>query len=566
MIRSICRAALLVLAASVVVAADPPAASAPAAPEAIFFNARIHTLDPQQPAATAIAVRDGRIVGVGPDAEMLALRGPETRTEDLRSAVVVPGLIDAHGHMAGLGSFGLGRLDLSRVSSYREMVALVAAEAGRVPADQWVVGGRWDHESWEGRQLPTHQPLSEAMPAHPVWLKRVDGHAGLANAAAMRRAGITRETQAPPGGAILRDAAGEPTGVLIDTAMALVERHVAAAPDTAALLLKAQEMCLSVGLTGVHDAGVSPADIDAYEQLIARGDLRIRVYALVSFPVAVPYFAARSPRVDPWLTVRACKLYADGALGSRGAWLHGPYADRPTDETGREYTGLAIMPQSQIRQVALDGLRRGYQVCTHAIGDRANSEVLDAYEAAIKEVSGDGPPPEPRFRIEHAQILALDDIARFASLGVIASMQPTHCTSDMRWAEARIGTQRVRGAYAWASLLRAGAKIAAGSDFPVESHNPMLGFYAAVTRQNEQGQPEGGWQPQERMTREQALRAFTIDAAYAAFEESEKGTLEAGKLADFVVLDRDILTCPEREILATRVLQTVVGGRTVFRR
>jgi predicted amidohydrolase YtcJ len=532
------------------------------AADAVFINANIHTLDAEGRRAEGLAVRGGRLVAVGRTGEILRLRGDATAVHDLGGRTVLPGLIDAHGHMAGLGSFGLGRLDLSQVSSFDDMVAIVAERARAARPGEWILGGRWDHESWPQRALPTHARLSEVSPDNPVWLTRVDGHAGIANAAALRRAGVSRETSEPAGGAILRDERGELTGVLVDNAMRLVTEAIdARQPDTLDLLRKAQELCLAAGLTGVHDAGITPADVEAYRELERRGELKLRVYGMIAAPYALFYFREKGLLVGERLTVRACKLYADGAMGSRGAWLLAPYADRPADDDGRPYAGLATMEPTFIRQVAEDGLRRGYQVCTHAIGDRGNRETLDAYEAALRAT----PRPDHRFRIEHAQLLSPADIPRFAKLGVIASMQPTHCTSDMRWVEARVGAERARGAYAWASLLRSGARIAGGSDFPVESHNPFLGLYAAATRQTADGRPEDGWNPQERVSREEALRMMTLDAAHAAFEEDRKGALRPGLLADFIVVDRDVLTCPPRDILATRVLMTVIGGEVVYR-
>lgn len=535
-----------------------------APPEAIYFNARFRTLDPAKPMAQAVAVERGRIVAVGGDDEVRALAGPDTRLVDLGGGHGLPGLIDAHGHVASLGLFGLGRIDLSGARSFDEVVATVAARVKSTPKGEWIVGGRWDHESWPDRTLPTHAKLSAVSPDHPVWLTRVDGHAGLANAAAMKLAGVTRETPSPAGGEILRDAAGEPTGIFVDNAEDLIAATAPRAAEPAAAIRRAQEMCLSVGLTGVHDMGVSPADVEVYKQLVESGELKLRIYAAIHGQVAMAYFAAHRPLIGERLTVRACKLYADGAMGSRGAWLLEPYADRPQDADGKPYTGLAVMRPEFLRQVAADAATKGYQVCTHAIGDRGNREALDAYEAglAASARARNG----ARFRIEHAQLLSPEDIPRFARLGVIASMQPTHCTSDMRWVNDRVGPQRARGAYAWASLLKSGARIAGGSDFPVESHNPFLGIYAAVTRQDADGKPDGGWNPQERMTREQALRAFTLDAAYAAFEEDVKGSLEVGKYADFIVLDRDVMTCAAGDIPGTTILRTVIGGEVVYAR
>lgn len=537
------------------------AAAAQGPPDAIFVNGNIYTMDPARPRAEAVAVSGGRIAGIGSNLDIHAMGGPGAKVHDLGGATVIPGLIDAHGHMAGLGSFGLGRIDLGRTASYEEVVAATLEAAGRAKPGEWVLGGRWDHESWSSRELPTHADLSKAIPDKPVWLRRVDGHAGLANAEALKRAGITRETPSPAGGEIIKDGRGEPTGVLVDNAMTLVERKIeTAAAGADALILKAQEMCLAAGLTGVHDAGVSPAEVGVYRALAEAGRLKLRVYAMVSGPYAMKYYEENAPLVGERITVRSAKLFMDGAMGSRGAWMLEAYADRPVDAVGKPYAGLAVSKPELIEAVARHALEKGYQVCTHAIGDRGNREVLDAYERAMEPVSH----LRPRFRIEHAQLLSPADIPRFAALGVIPSMQPTHCTSDMRWVEARVGPERAAGAYAWASLLRSGVRIAGGSDFPVESHNPFLGFYAAITRQDEKRQPEGGWRPGERMTREEALRAFTLDAAYAAFEEELKGSLAVAKMADFVVVDRDIMVCPMAEIPGTRVLRTVIGGETVY--
>ncbi len=552
-----------VLSGAVAAAQTPGEAPPPA--DVIFVNGNIYTLDGKRPRAEAIACRDGRLSGVGSIAEISALRGPQTRVVDLNGQTAVPGLIDAHGHVLGLGSFALGRLDLSSARSLDDVIAMVGDKARRTPAGGWILGGRWDHESWPGHVLPTHAALSAATPDHPVWITRVDGHAGLANAAALTKAGIARDTPEPSGGEILRDEHGEPTGVLIDNAMDLLTRHLdPQRADTAELIRKAQAVCLSVGLTGVHDAGVSPAEVQVYAALERSGELKLRVYAMVHGEQAKAYFEENGLRVGERLTVRACKLYTDGAMGSRGAWLLAPYSDRPVDEDGRPYSGLAVMQPEFIRSVAQDAVQRGYQVCTHAIGDRANRETLDAYEHAYR-TGGIALPADRRFRIEHAQLLALDDIPRFARLGVIASMQPTHCTSDMRWVGARVGSERERGAYAWSSLLRSGAVVAGGSDFPVESPNPMLGLYAAVTRRDLESKPAGGWHPEQSLTREEALRLFTLDAACAAFEETLKGSLEKGKLADFVVLDRDVMRCEAAEIPGTKVVMTVVGGEIVYR-
>jgi predicted amidohydrolase YtcJ len=530
-------------------------------PDMIYTNANIYTLDPARPRAEALAVAGERITAVGSLHDVLRLRQPATRIVDLQGHTVLPGLIDAHAHVAGLGSYALGCVDLSAARSFDEVVEMIAARVRETAKGEWIVGGRWDHESWPGRKLPTHEKLSAVSPDNPVWLRRVDGHAGLANAAAMKLAGVDRDTPSPAGGEIIKDATGELTGLFVDNAEDLIARHVPqSGQQTADLLLKAQEMCLAVGLTGVHDAGITPSEIAVYRELAAAGKLKLRVYAMVAGEHAIKYFHEHELLIDDRFTVRSAKLYADGALGSRGAWLLEPYSDRPQDAEGHPYTGLNVMKPDFIRHVAEDGLRQGYQVCTHAIGDRANRETLNAYALALSR----RPTKNHRFRIEHAQLLALDDIPRFEQLGVIPSMQPTHCTSDMRWVCDRVGATRAQGAYAWASLRRTGVPIPGGSDFPVESPNPFLGLYAAITRQDADGQPPDGWHPEQRMTRTEALRSFTLDAAYAAFQEDSKGSLEPGKLADFIVIDDDVMTCAPCEIPGTRVLRTVIGGEVVY--
>ena len=531
-------------------------------PDKVFVNGNIYTLVASRPRVEAIALAGDRIVATGSNGEIRSIVQAATRTVDLRGRTVLPGLIDAHGHMAALGRFGLGRIDLSDAKSFDDVVRIIADRVGAAQPGEWIVGGRWDHESWPDKKLPSHHKLSAVSANNPVWLLRVDGHAGLANAAAMKLAGVGRETAPPAGGAILRDGNGDPSGIFLDNAEALIASHVKGpSTDPAKVILKAQEMCLSVGLTGVHDAGISPAEIDVYRALADSGALKLRIYGMVNGSSAIEYFSKNQPIIGDVFTVRSCKLHIDGAMGSRGAWLIFPYSDKPTDENGKPYTGLAVNPPEFIRKVCEHALRKGYQVCTHAIGDRGNRAVLNTYALALSR----RPTQDHRFRIEHAQLLSPEDMPRLARKGVIASMQPTHCTSDMRWIERRIGERRARGAYAWASLLRSGARIAAGSDFPVESHNPFFGLHAAVTRQDRDGQPPGGWRAEQRMTRAEALRAFTLGAAYAAFEENEKGSLEPGKLADFIVIDRDVMTCPPQDIWSTKVLQTYVGGVSVYR-
>jgi predicted amidohydrolase YtcJ len=543
----------------------------------LYHNANIYTMDPELPRAEVMLVEDGMIAGIGSEASVRGLMREQgirvIERVDMHGRTIIPGLIDAHGHMIGLGALGLGMLDLRTARSYDDVINIIRDRASHVPAGTWIVGRGWDNESWADKRLPHHAKLSKAVPDHPVWLTRVDGHAALANAAAMGLAGVTPETPSPIGGEILRDQNGKTVGVFIDRAKGIVEE---VAPDgltgtAEECILQAQQMCLAAGLTGVHDAGVSPTDIEVYKQLEAEGRLKIRISAMVNGAEAPRYFETQGAHDGFKLSVYSAKAYVDGAMGSRGAWLLEPYADRSAGPDGQPYVGLAVNNPSTIEQLAAHALEHGYQVCTHAIGDRGNREVLDAYERAL---SGWSPPPlregqteQPghRFRIEHAQLLHPDDIPRFAALGVIPSLQPTHCSSDMRWVDVRVGPERAKGAYAWASLAKSGSRMAFGSDFPVESHNPFLGLFAAITRQNLDEQPAGGWHPEQRITREAALRGFTIDAAYAAFWEERVGSLERAKLADFVVLDRDIMTCDVRDIADTKVLETFSFGESVYR-
>ncbi len=526
-------------------------------PQVVYHGGNVYTFNPRQPRAAAIAVRDGRIVAIGSDSAVLALAGEMTRRVPLAGRTVTPGLIDAHVHMSWLGSVKTGRLNLAQVKSFDELIDLVKERAAETPKGEWVLGSLWDNASWGMKAFPTHERLSAAVPDHPVWLGRNDGHMALANARAMALAGITRDTPDPTGGEILRDADGNATGLFVDNAMELMGRVVPRDASVRDDLLAAQDACLALGITGVHDAGISPAEIDVYKRLADAGALKLRVYGMIHAESAIEYISRHKPLIgyaDGRFTLRAVKCFADGAMSTRGAWLFAPYSDRPG------YVGLPVQNLDWIGKITRASLDARYQVCTHAIGDRAIHEILNLYETAITS----HPKLDHRLRVEHAQNPAFADIARFAALDVIPSMQPVHATSDMRWAEDRVGPERVTGAYAWAKFLRAGCRIAAGSDCPVEDPNPLWGVYAAVTRQDQQGHPPGGWYPDECMTREEAFRAFTLDAAYSAFEEHDKGTLEPGKLADFTVYDRDVLRCPARELVDTKVHMTVINGEIVY--
>lgn len=468
---------------------------------------------------------------------------------------VLPGLHDAHAHLLGLGA-ALENVDLVGCTSYAEVVERVRARAARTPAGEWVVGRGWDQNDWQDMAFPTHAALSAAVPDHPVWLTRVDGHAALANAKAMALAGLTSATETPAGGEIVKDGAGSPTGVLVDTAMALVGGSLPT-PGSAQIerqLLAAHDACLAAGLTCVHDAGMASSEVEILRRLWQAGRWKLRVYVML--PAAEEDAIRRGPwqTPDDVIVVRAVKGYADGALGSRGAALLQPYTDRPG------HRGLMITPVAGLRRLAQLCADHGFQLCVHAIGDAANRAVLDACAATTFRHG----PRAARFRVEHAQVVDEADFARFAALGVIPSMQPTHLTSDMPWAPERLGAQRIQGAYAWRRFLRLGLPMPCGSDFPVESHDPRLGLFAAVTTRAPGGRVE--MRPEQKLSRAEAIRGFTLDAAFAGFLERELGTIEAGKRADFTIFDRDLTACSEDEILLAKVLLTVIGGEVVYPR
>ena len=524
----------------------PPAEQA----DLIVENATIYTVNKAQPKVRALALKDGRILAASDDVSAYA--GRATRRLDLHGAIVVPGLIDSHAHLEGLGNL-LESADLRHVRSVTEIAEYVRKQALQHKPGDWIVGRNWDQTNWGG-QFPSAQDLDSAAPANPVFLSRVDGHAGWANSVALKLAGITPQTPDPAGGRIIKDAQGQPTGVFVDKAMSLVQSKIphATAEQVQRRLELAANECARLGLTTVHDAGISEVDLAAFRKLIAANQLPIRVYAMIGGAGTMwREFLRQGPEIGEQLTVRSIKLYADGALGSRGAALWQPYTDDPGN------IGLMMTTREEIEKVARDAVAHGFQVCTHAIGDRANRTVLDGYAAAL------GGKNDKRFRIEHAQVISLPDFQKFKDFSILPSMQATHATSDMRWIDKRIGPDRVAGAYAWQRFLKLGIPVANGSDFPVEEPNPMLGLYAAMTRQDVQGNPPGGWTPDQRMSRAEALESWTLSGAYAAFEEHSKGSLEPGKLADFIVLDRDIMTVSELQIPGTRVLKTFLGGKLV---
>jgi predicted amidohydrolase YtcJ len=539
--------------------ASAPLAAQQASADLIVTDARIYTVDGARPMVSAFAVRGGRVVFIGDARGALTLRGPQTRVLHLDGRTVIPGMVDAHGHVAGLGT-ALSIVDLTGTTSYDEVIARVAAKARTQQAGQWVTGRGWDQNRWGDTRFPTHDKLTAAVPNNPVFLTRVDGHAGLANRKAMESAGLSATTTDPEGGHIERAADGSPSGVFVDNAQRLVG-SVVPRPTRDEVKRQVQSALAEAqrwGLTGVHDAGATSEVLDIYEELAKADQLNFRMYAMIGDDAGtIERWLTRGPQSGLYggtLWVRSIKLYIDGAMGSRGAALLEPYSDDPRN------TGLYVSPPAHIQEVAIRALKAGFQVNTHAIGDRGNRVVLDAYEAALAAV----PVADHRFRIEHAQILNHDDIPRFARLGVIPSMQASHQTSDMYWIGSRLGAGRLLGAYAWRSLIDAGVVVPNGSDFPVEQVNPLISFHSAVARQDAANWPPGGWYPEQRMTREEALKSMTIWPAYAAFQEKELGSLTPGKFADFVVLDQDIMSVPAELILRTRVLSTWIGGKMVY--
>ncbi|HEX2662349.1 MAG TPA: amidohydrolase [Candidatus Acidoferrum sp.] len=525
----------------------------------VLLNAHVVTMYDKQPSAEAIAIEGDRIAWVGSTNEVKRLYPKPARTVDLHGRTVLPGIIDAHTHLINLGE-SLVRLNLKDLPTEKGIIERVKQRVASTAPGEWILGWGWDEGKWASN-YPTNQALSAATPSNPVFLVGLHTFAAWANQRALQMAGITKNTKDPENGRIVRDeTTGEPTGILLNRAQDLVAKHIP--PATLAQAKRAMQLaareCVRNGLTSVHEAKVTPLMVQAVQEMVREGQMPLRVYAMLDGADTnlVDEWLKRGPAIDPHhqLTIRAFKLFADGALGSRGAALLEPYSDAPTK-------GVMTTPESEVHSLTRRALESGFQVCAHAIGDAANRAVLNAYEQAEKEV------PEahdPRLRIEHAQVLAPEDIPRFAKLGVIASMQPTHCTSDMPWAEKRLGPERVKYAYAWRSVKDSGAHLPLSSDFPGETLNPFYGIYAAITRQDPEGNPPDGWHAEQKLTLEQALRGYTIEAAYAEFEEKDKGSIEKGKLADLTVISEDIAKIPPRQILSIRVLKTFVGGKAVY--
>lgn len=523
---------------------------------------RIHTSDPRRPEVQAMAWDSaGRLLALGDAAEMRA-KYPQAERVEAAGKTVIPGLIDAHGHLMGLG-FALMRADLTGTRSKQEIVERLRAYASQLPKDAWLLGGGWDQNDWPEKRFPTAADLDAAFPDRPVWLERVDGHAGWANSAALRavaaKSARSLEGDWQPDGGRIERAGGKPDGVFVDGAMGLVYAVIPPADDATReqAAAKAFDAAVRHGLTGVHDMGVSREDLALFKRFADQGRLPLRVDAYADGDGnALADLCANGlyRHSGGRLEMRGVKLYIDGALGSRGAAMLEEYSD---DHGNR---GLLVTDPASYETAVRKARGCDVQVATHAIGDRGNRIVLDTYQ----KVLGDGAGSDHRWRIEHSQIVAPEDIPRFARLGVIASMQPTHATSDMPWAEDRVGPQRILGAYAWQRFLHSGARLALGSDFPVESVDPRLGLYAAVTRQDRDGQPPGGWQPDQRLSAAEAVRGFTADAAWAGRDEKEVGQLAPGLRADFVILDEDPLAVPAAQLDELHIRSTWVDGKPVY--
>lgn len=555
------------LTVSFLIAAGCLASTALYAETTVFINGNIYTGNMKAPHAEALASKDGRIIFVGSNADARKFQNGDARVIDLEGKTVVPGLTDSHCHIFGIGEREMN-LNLEGANKLEDFLAKVKERVTKTERGKWITGRGWIETFWQPPQFPTRGDLDKIAPDNPVFLTRADGHAVIVNSAALKIARIDKNTANPFGGEILKDKqTGEPTGMLLDHAQELVAKNIPQPTDAEreeAFLLGVKRE-IDLGWCEIQNAGSELADVERIRHSFEAGKVKLRVYNAVYAPgpgaTALLHDGMTLNGYEHRFTQRTLKVVFDGALGSRGAALLEPYADAP------ETSGYLTQKESELQPIFEEALRQGIQVETHAIGDRANRIILDLYERAMKSV-----PPEkrkirePRWRVEHAQILSAQDLPRFAKLGVIASMQPSHAISDLFFAPSRLGKDRLAGAYAWQSLLKSGAIVAGGSDAPVERGEPMIEFYAAVARKSVKGFSGDGWHPEQAVTREQALKMFTLGSAFAAFEEQEKGSIEVGKLADLTVLSKDIMKIPEPEILTTTCAMTVVGGEIVFER
>lgn len=522
--------------------------------ELVLRGGELRTMDPANPRATAIAVRGGKIAALGSDADVASFIGPSTEVVELGGRTVTPGLVDAHCHVFGLAA-DLQRVSVRNLGSEEETAQKMAQAAAGRDAGEWLIGRGWDQNRWPGQKFPTKKSLDAVLGDRPVAIERVDGHALWLNSAALAKAGITARTKDPAGGKIVRDARGEPTGVLIDNAAAIAERAIPApSPEVRERWLKqALARVSSLGMTGVHEMGIDDETAAVYRKLAAAGELPVRVYAFLSAPADPDILHGMPPKpATGRFVMRGVKFYADGALGSRGARLYEDYSD------DRGNRGLWVTEPPSLTRAVESAIGGGWQVAVHAIGDAGNGAVLDAFATAQRIHPGDH-----RMRIEHVQVISPKDLDRLTGSGIIASMQPTHATSDMPWAEARVGKKRIEGAYAWRTMLERKIPLVAGSDFPVEDPNPMLGLYAAVTRQDVKGQPAGGWYAGQKLTLDEAIAGFTSGAAYAEGAEATRGSLAVGKDADLTVFDRTLAA--DQSLVTTPIKMTIVEGKVAYR-
>jgi len=556
---------LLLLIASVLLLTLIPAPQRVQTADVVFKNGNVYTANDRAPRAEAIAVKGDRIVFVGTNADAQKFVGANTRVVDLKGNTVLPGFTDSHQHLSGVGQREM-TLNLEGTTSLEDFLAKVKARVDQTKPGEWVTGRGWIETHWQPPVFPTRWDLDKVAPNNPVILGRADGHGAVANSAALKLAAVDKHTPNPFGGEISKDKqSGEPNGMLLDAAQGLVRRRVppTSREDAERAVVLGVKRDIELGWTQIQDAGGTYADVDIFKKLYAAGTIKLRIYKAVYGPGPnATRLMNEGPTIGAFenrFTLRTIKVVSDGALGSRGAALLGPYSDAP------DTSGFLTVKAEELRPMLIEALRKGIQVETHAIGDRANRFILDEYETALKAVPvAERKVAEPRWRVEHAQIVNPADIPRFAKLGIIPSMQPSHAIGDLFFAPSRLGIDRLAGAYAWESFIKTGVVVPGGSDAPVERGEPMIEFYAAVARKDQKGFSSEGWHPEEAVTREQALKMFTISPAYAAFEDKLRGTIEAGKLADLTILSANIMKIPELEILKTRCVMTVINGEIVF--
>ena len=527
--------------------------------DTIYINGHVVTMDTKDPEVEAFAVSQGKILSIG-TSEEIASAYPEADVVDLERKTVMPGIIESHGHLLSLGQSFL-ELNVEGIEAPLQVILKVKEKVEDTPAGEWITGWGWDDGAW-AKNYPTNEELSAISPENPVYLRGLHGFACWANAKALSVAGINKDTQNPENGEILKDPiTGRPTGILANEAQDLLTRHIP--PMTVSQMEKALKLaiheCVKYGLTSIHEARTTTKMLEAFHSLKDKGELRSRIYVMLDWTEKdlIEVYYQSGPVLDPenMLTIRCIKIFVDGALGSRGAAMLEPYSDAP----GKQ--GLIVTPEDEVFRLTSRALKNGLQVAIHAIGDYANRLTLTAFQRALDE---NPEVKDHRIRLEHAQVVALEDIPKFAPLGVVLSMQPPHATSDMPWAETRVGPERIKGAYAWRSFLDSGVHMTLNSDFPGETLDPFFGMYAAMTRQTAEGEPEGGWYPEQCLLRDEVLRAYTVEAAYSGFEENLKGRISPGMLADFIVLSSDVLNIPVQEFLNVKVEQTYLGGELIY--